>query len=130
MIRRPPRSTRTDTLFPYATLFRSDREIVTDRAAEAPKAEDHRFERRPILAPDIEDQPPFLDAQQQAIGTGIAVGVLALRPKAVLLHQVKDGDAAFLPDISVAPDERAFLALDTEYPRSEGVRMRPGWARG
>src|SRR3546814_13277964 len=24
MIRRPPRSTRTDTLFPYSTLFRSD----------------------------------------------------------------------------------------------------------
>src|SRR3546814_2818801 len=29
MIRRPPRSTRTDTLFPYTTLFRSD----TDRIA-------------------------------------------------------------------------------------------------
>src|SRR3546814_19689322 len=26
MIRRPPRSTRTDTLFPYTTLFRSVRE--------------------------------------------------------------------------------------------------------
>src|SRR3546814_1506858 len=26
MIRRPPRSTRTDTLFPYTTLFRSERE--------------------------------------------------------------------------------------------------------
>src|SRR3546814_18569154 len=26
IIRRPPRSTRTDTLFPYTTLFRSDRE--------------------------------------------------------------------------------------------------------
>src|SRR3546814_8455000 len=25
MIRRPPRSTRTDTLFPYTTLFRSDK---------------------------------------------------------------------------------------------------------
>src|SRR3546814_19864704 len=25
MIRRPPRSTRTDTLFPYTTLFRSNR---------------------------------------------------------------------------------------------------------
>src|SRR3546814_5459388 len=25
MLRRPPRSTRTDTLFPYATLFRSGR---------------------------------------------------------------------------------------------------------
>src|SRR3546814_15682780 len=33
MIRRPPRSTRTDTLFPYTTLFRSLRParfIVTD----------------------------------------------------------------------------------------------------
>src|SRR3546814_14232338 len=28
MIRRPPRSTRTDTLFPYTTLFRSDEAIV------------------------------------------------------------------------------------------------------
>src|SRR3546814_9574748 len=27
MIRRPPRSTRTDTLFPYTTLFRSSRKI-------------------------------------------------------------------------------------------------------
>src|SRR3546814_4332523 len=30
MIRRPPRSTRTDTLFPYTTLFRS-RPRITDR---------------------------------------------------------------------------------------------------
>src|SRR3546814_20962217 len=28
MIRRPPRSTRTDTLFPYTTLFRSDQRGV------------------------------------------------------------------------------------------------------
>src|SRR3546814_15831692 len=28
MIRRPPRSTRTDTLFPYTTLFRSDRRAL------------------------------------------------------------------------------------------------------
>src|SRR3546814_146562 len=27
MIRRPPRSTRTDTLFPYTTLFRSEAEV-------------------------------------------------------------------------------------------------------
>src|SRR3546814_20838087 len=32
MIRRPPRSTRTDTLFPYTTLFRSSADIeVGDR---------------------------------------------------------------------------------------------------
>src|SRR3546814_7635362 len=30
MIRRPPRSTRTDTLFPYTTLFRSIRRRVPD----------------------------------------------------------------------------------------------------
>src|SRR3546814_4705735 len=28
MIRRPPRSTRTDTLFPYTTLFRSTRAVA------------------------------------------------------------------------------------------------------
>src|SRR3546814_17083895 len=33
MIRRPPRSTRTDTLFPYTTLFRSGRSrgVVRER---------------------------------------------------------------------------------------------------
>src|SRR3546814_15470320 len=33
MIRRPPRSTRTDTLFPYSTLFRS--KIEAERIATA-----------------------------------------------------------------------------------------------
>src|SRR3546814_3964680 len=40
MIRRPPRSTRTDTLFPYTTLFRSQR---ADRAV--PSAGDDRRRR-------------------------------------------------------------------------------------
>src|SRR3546814_20409476 len=31
MIRRPPRSTRTDTLFPYTTLFRSQYILETSR---------------------------------------------------------------------------------------------------
>src|SRR3546814_16518364 len=33
MIRRPPRSTRTDTLFPYTTLFRSLRDQIVDDCA-------------------------------------------------------------------------------------------------
>src|SRR3546814_18857458 len=33
MIRRPPRSTRTDTLFPYTTLFRSRSERLSISAA-------------------------------------------------------------------------------------------------
>src|SRR3546814_7037569 len=33
MIRRPPRSTRTDTLFPYTTLFRSEEQVGVFAAA-------------------------------------------------------------------------------------------------
>src|SRR3546814_8582536 len=35
MIRRPPRSTRTDTLFPYTTLFRSPVDVAPPRLAAA-----------------------------------------------------------------------------------------------
>src|SRR3546814_3811435 len=41
MIRRPPRSTRTDTLFPYTTLFRSLRSLV--RVFEAKLFQDTHF---------------------------------------------------------------------------------------
>src|SRR3546814_10506114 len=34
MIRRPPRSTRTDTLFPYTTLFRSGKRRDADLSEE------------------------------------------------------------------------------------------------
>src|SRR3546814_1898224 len=34
MIRRPPRSTRTDTLFPYTTLFRSQRVVYVVRQTD------------------------------------------------------------------------------------------------
>src|SRR3546814_6258149 len=39
MIRRPPRSTRTDTLFPYTTLFRSPFGVLL-------RADRHIFARR------------------------------------------------------------------------------------
>src|SRR3546814_1487431 len=41
MIRRPPRSTRTDTLFPYTTLFRS-----LERGYAAGKVTRHRIAHR------------------------------------------------------------------------------------
>src|SRR3546814_10210531 len=40
MIRRPPRSTRTDTLFPYTTLFRSDRPAADEESAAAHPGDD------------------------------------------------------------------------------------------
>src|SRR3546814_8359131 len=44
MIRRPPRSTRTDTLFPYTTLFRSIRPVLTAHPTEVRRKSliDHR----------------------------------------------------------------------------------------
>src|SRR3546814_10077976 len=36
MIRRPPRSTRTDTLFPYTTLFRSGRDAHSQGGRNRP----------------------------------------------------------------------------------------------
>src|SRR3546814_17934177 len=48
MIRRPPRATRTDTLFPYTTLFRSPRPgklpVIAHRQDRA-RAERHRLGR-------------------------------------------------------------------------------------
>src|SRR3546814_3098346 len=38
MIRRPPRSTRTDTLFPYTTLFRSYTYTLTNAYTTSPSA--------------------------------------------------------------------------------------------
>src|SRR3546814_4521492 len=38
MIRRPPRSTRTDTLFPYTTLFRSQHAGCAQRTNRVPDA--------------------------------------------------------------------------------------------
>src|SRR3546814_15553256 len=42
MIRRPPRSTRTDTLFPYTTLFRSRSASVTSPRAAGDRADQPR----------------------------------------------------------------------------------------
>src|SRR3546814_2824191 len=55
MIRRPPRSTRTDTLFPYTTLFRSAGRLAPRRPQAAKRNEKpgtHRSEtaRRPTTA--------------------------------------------------------------------------------
>src|SRR3546814_625530 len=72
MIRAPSRSTRTDTLFPYTTLFRSHRlfefegdvEMILDRALAAPGDEDHLLDPRLARLVDrILDQRPVDDRQ-------------------------------------------------------------------
>src|SRR3546814_11228566 len=66
MRRRPPRSTRTDTLFPYTTLFRS----VAAYAAANPDAVDfHRW-----LQWQLDDQ--LTAAQATAVQAGMGMGVM------------------------------------------------------
>src|SRR3546814_6726522 len=49
MIRRPPRSKRTDTLFPYTTLFRSPR-----RCGDARKRADARYQSQRAAAGGVD----------------------------------------------------------------------------
>src|SRR3546814_10537622 len=52
MIRRPPRSTRTDTLFPYTTLFRSRRSF--EHTLRAMMATNHLgTPRNPVVHPVV-----------------------------------------------------------------------------
>src|SRR3546814_9044974 len=55
MIRRPPRSTRTDTLFPYTTLFRSGGQAER-RRADAAERDDDLVRRRAGAGPDLEGE--------------------------------------------------------------------------
>src|SRR3546814_5574661 len=67
MIRRPPRSTRTDTLFPYTTLFRSRGDAGLSRRAQD--------SRRLVLARRLQGREPRGAAPQR----GGAAGALAHR---------------------------------------------------
>src|SRR3546814_1974076 len=96
MLRRPPRFTRTDTLFPYTTLFRSDLHGV-QRGALAQVVGDHpdrqaMFHRR--IAADAADVD------------GVLAGTLG-RSHVAIAGPVVDHDAARLRRERLA---RLFLA--------------------
>src|SRR3546814_15111568 len=57
MIRRPPRSTRTDTLFPYTTLFRS--RLATERGSERPDDRQDNHDRRDDARNLVEQPQPL-----------------------------------------------------------------------
>src|SRR3546814_16613884 len=59
MIRRPPRSTRTDTLFPYTTLFRSPRPGLY-----APPARPRRIARHDDVPAATADRVPGRDRRR------------------------------------------------------------------
>src|SRR3546814_3298409 len=73
MIRRPPRSTRTDTLFPYTTLFRSARQRDRARRIVDPPIVSVNVSRRRAHAEDAARREDRLDLE--TLDSGVA-GVL------------------------------------------------------
>src|SRR3546814_20193199 len=69
MIRRPPRSTRTDTRFPYTTLFRSDfaGDGVSRRRASRAKGRRDLLHRRPHGHEIAQGSPPRSGTVQKCI---------------------------------------------------------------
>src|SRR3546814_15190296 len=65
MIRRPPRSTRTDTLFPYTTLFRSTKSAGDTMARGGLYKSDVQKARATLL---VQGKHPSIDALRVALG--------------------------------------------------------------
>src|SRR3546814_20711654 len=63
MIRRPPRSTRTDTLFPYTTLFRS---VIAKRELRGTHNANDRIQDTLDELMDVKFQMPSTSAQGRA----------------------------------------------------------------
>src|SRR3546814_6840072 len=57
MIRRPPRSTRTDTLFPYTTLFRSALHQPEELAEQHRRSESDDLAATPEIEAGPDEQP-------------------------------------------------------------------------
>src|SRR3546814_5689703 len=64
MIRRPPRSTRTDTLFPYTTLFRSQLDYALDAEKEYVSTVKDLFDKFP------KEEMPFVKMDARAFDDG------------------------------------------------------------
>src|SRR3546814_11161045 len=82
MILRPPRSTRTDTLFPYTTLFRSPRRLGSAHAPRGALTAQHTQFRaeRGVGRPDFDQYPRWKRCLRLPVPAG---GVLYSQPFAL-----------------------------------------------
>src|SRR3546814_4113094 len=131
MIRRPPRSTRTDTLFPYTTLFRSlarDHRLVERGSALLDLAIDRHLFARPNTE-TIADSYPI---ERHLLV--IPVGPNAARGLGGAVEQRLDGArgplaGAQLKDLSQQNqdgDDGGGLEIDRERPIGRAKRLGKG----
>src|SRR3546814_10963302 len=125
MIRRPPRSTRTDTLFPYTTLFRSD--INTDRARKLAD------ETRSMIVPADEIMAAEADVfspcalgavlDKDSIGK-LKAGIVAGGANNQLATK-SDGSHMRTRNILYAPDRSEERSVGKEWVRTCRSRLSP-----
>src|SRR3546814_6426037 len=106
MIRRPPRSTRTATLFPYTTLFKPYR-LTLDQAAALDQHS--RLQRRRHLVIERFDLTPAGTHAEDLAGVDVAFLHLLRRHAGLIAHLVHEVDADALDEI-VADDSNADLS--------------------
>src|SRR3546814_2451484 len=110
MIRRPPRSTRTDTLFPYTTLFRSDAELGAQFTRERlgrdhdPRLDHHLVDRAVELHHQILDIGHAVGNvdHQQRVGATVEADAATRGQEAAADRLQGDAWLAFLDEIGRA----------------------------
>src|SRR3546814_4055452 len=109
MIRRPPRSTRTDTLFPYTTLFRSDAGYV---GIQIPTWDSRCIDLR--QAAESQDYCDELAGTCREAGVEITELSTHLQGQLVAVHPAYDAQLdAFAPDaVKGKPAERQAWAVE------------------
>src|SRR3546814_19559970 len=103
MIRRPPRSTRTDTLFPYTTLFRSQ---------ESRQARQHRIGGLRLL--EQHQRRNAVQRVEQEMGVELIAQHRKLRRRRLRLE----------------PEQADGLFLELEEIVDREIERRPGGERG
>src|SRR3546814_3085364 len=111
MIRRPPRSTRTDTLFPYTTLFRSRGRLI--RLALSPDG---------LVLPDAAARAPGRGAWLAPDRAALENAISKHKLKGALSRAFKTGDIGWPDDL---PD-RIANALQRQVLDRLGLEARGG----
>src|SRR3546814_19824551 len=104
MRRRPPRSTRTDTLFPYTTLFRSAECVI--RAVEAETGQRAEHEARVVCAQRVvAESEPVEHAGAHAFDDDIGFRGETAKQRATVVGLEIEDDAF----ISAIPDRQSVV---------------------
>src|SRR3546814_3793537 len=139
MIRRPPRSTRTDTLFPYTTLFRSAQEVADAGDVGSPQdalVVDVRRAERDVVAHRAEEQVVVLRdiADVAAQGGGIDLADVGAVEQDGTLHRLVEAHHharhRALARADAAQHADALARLDLERQAVQRLGLLAGIAEG